>query len=217
MARRRTGRADHYSQKAQRDGYAARSVYKLEEIDKRWRVIRRGAAVLDLGCAPGSWTKFAAEKVGAQGLVHGYDLKPVTAAIGLPTHAKTFVLDVNELALVDRGDSLPGFREQPELAFGTAAPYDVVLSDMAPATMGDHQTDALRSMGLAESAFEIAKVQLCSGGNFVVKLLEGGDTPNFVVGLRRWFTTVRRLRPKATRKVSTETFLVGLGYRREQQ
>ncbi len=187
--------ADHFTQKAQREGYAARSVYKLQEIDERWNVVRKGGAVLDLGCSPGSWTKYAANKVGPQGRVRGYDLKPVAADMVLPPHAETMVQDIFELPTAED------------------ASFDTVLSDMAPATMGDHKTDALRSMALAESALAIAQAQLCSGGCFVVKLLEGGDVPDFVKMMRECFSKVERLRPKATRKVSTEIFVIGLGFR----
>src|SRR5687768_5337254 len=111
-------RPDHYARRAKKEGRPARSVYKLEEIDGRWRLLRRGDRVLDLGCAPGSWMQYAAERVGPGGRVVGYDLAPVT--IRLPPQAEAHVADV--------------FALDPA---GLGGPFDVVVSDMAPSTMGD--------------------------------------------------------------------------------
>jgi len=188
---RRSSRPDHFARRAKQEGKAARSIYKLEEIDRRWQVIGRSGRVLDLGCAPGSWMQYAANKVGSNGEVLGFDLKEV--AVSLPSHAEARVGDVYELKDADLG-----------------APFDTVLSDMAPSTMGDHKTDAARSASLAESALAIADAHLRSGGCFVVKVLEGGDVPALVADMRRRFAEVERLSPKASRKGSTELFLIGL-------
>lgn len=189
------GRApDHFSRRAHKEGRAARSIYKLEEIDKRWRLIPRGAKVLDLGCSPGSWMQYAAERVGPGGRVVGIDLKPV--AISLPAHAEARVGDIYQLDPATLG-----------------GPFGVVLSDMAPSTMGDHTTDALRSAALVERAMDIADLFLEPGGSFVAKLLEGGEVQQIVQRLRRTYEKVERLRPQATRKHSTEIFLIGLGKR----
>src|SRR5262245_55435870 len=130
-------RPDHYARLAKHEGKAARSIYKLEEIDKRWRLIATGARVLDLGCAPGSWTQYAANKVGSTGAIVGLDVQPVR--ITLPSQVKILQHDIYQLDAA---------------ALGTS--FDVVLSDMAPSTMGDHTTDALRSAALAEAALAIA-------------------------------------------------------------
>ena len=182
---------DHFARRAKQEGMAARSVYKLEEIDRRWQVIGRSGRVLDLGCAPGSWMQYAAHKVGQNGAVLGFDLKAIS--VSLPSHADARVGDVYELEATDLG-----------------APFDTVLSDMAPATMGDHKTDAARSAALAESALAIADTHLRPGGCFVVKVLEGGDVPELVANMRKRYEEVERLRPKATRKGSSELFLIGL-------
>jgi 23S rRNA (uridine2552-2'-O)-methyltransferase len=182
-------RPDHYARRAKAEGRPARSAYKLEEIDLRWRLLRPGARVLDLGSAPGSWLQYAGEKVGTQGTVEGYDLKPVT--LPLPRHVTAHVGDAFALEPVGQG-------------------FDVVLSDMAPATMGDHKTDAIRSANLAERALDMADARLRRGGHVVVKVLEGGDVPALVQRMRRDYGKVERLRPKATRRESTEIFLVGL-------
>lgn len=183
---------DHFSRKAQKEGHAARSIYKLEEIDQRWKLLKKGQRVLDLGCSPGSWMQYAAAKVGPSGRVLGIDLKPVNATF--PPHAESRVGDIYKIDQASIGDA-----------------YDVVLSDMAPSTMGDHTTDALRSAALAEQAIAIADAYVKPGGSMVVKVLEGGEINNLVALMRRIFDKVERLRPQATRQRSTEIFLVGLG------
>jgi len=196
MARKRSAKSrreqDHFGKRAKKEGYAARSIYKLEEIDQRCGILSAGQRVLELGCSPGSWTAYAASQVGSTGMVVGYDLKPVN--IALPPHAETRVGDVFELS----PDELGG-------------PFDVIISDMAPATMGDHKTDALRSAGLVECALELGRVSLVEGGILVAKLLEGSEIESLVRRMRGEFKKVQRLRPKATRKESTEVFLVGMG------
>jgi 23S rRNA (uridine2552-2'-O)-methyltransferase len=180
---------DHFGRRAKAEGRPARSVYKLEEIDQRWHLLRKGVTVLDLGCAPGSWLQYAAERVGPAGRVTGYDLKPLS--ISLPAHAEVAVGDVFAVEL-------------------RAEAYDVVLSDMAPATMGHHKTDATRSAVLAERALDLADGHLKTGGHVVVKVLEGGEVVELVKRMRSSYTKVERLRPQATRKESTELFLIGL-------
>jgi 23S rRNA (uridine2552-2'-O)-methyltransferase len=182
---------DHYGRRAKAEGRPARSVFKLAEIDQRWRILRPGDHVLDLGAAPGSWIQYAAEKVGPAGSVVGYDLTPI--GIGLPAHAKTIVADVFAL-------------DTDELA----GPFDVVLSDMAPSTMGDHHTDAARSEALVERALDLADRHLRRGGIVVTKVLEGAGMPAIVLRMRQAYVRVERLRPDATRRHSTEIFLIGL-------
>lgn len=187
-------RSDHYTRKARAEGRPARSVYKLEQIERRFRLLRAGVRVLDCGCAPGSWTQFAAERVGASGRVLGFDLKPVT--ISLPQWAETRVADVFEIDAEAVGS------------------FDVVLSDMAPSTSGDHRTDALRSVGLAEKTLALGRAILVPGGATVIKVLEGGEVPALVESMQKSFKRVSRVRPDATRKRSSEIFLVGVGLRK---
>ncbi len=191
MSRRRE--QDHFGRRAKAEGKAARSIYKLQEIDQRWRLLAPGMRVLDLGCAPGSWLQHAAAKVGKGGRVIGYDLKAVEVSFPPQVEARVgdaFAIDPAEVA--------------------TWAPFDVVLSDMAPATMGDHTTDALRSAALVERALDVADLYLKPGGHVVAKVLEGGEVPQLIKRMRQAYEKVERLRPKATRKESTEIFLIGL-------
>lgn len=185
-------RLDRFSQMAKKEGRPARSIFKLQEIDRRFRLLRAGQHILDLGSAPGSWLQYAAERVGSAGTATGYDLKPIS--IALPSHAKCFVGDAFEID--------PGGKR-----------YDVVLSDMAPQTMGHAKTDAARSAALVERALDVAESTLRPGGMCVVKILEGGEVPLLVKRMRTLFEKVERARPEATRRESTELFLIGLRFR----
>ena len=185
--------ADAYGRRARREGYPARSVYKLQEIDRRLGLLRPGMRVLDLGAAPGSWTLYAAQRVGSEGVVVAVDLEPLRTAV--PGHVRALQGDVFEL----EPEALPG------------RPFDVVLSDLAPATSGHREVDQARSARLAERALQIATQVLSPGGALVAKLLQGPELQALQQQWRRHFARVRRLRPRATRSRSTELYLVGLG------
>lgn len=183
-------RGDHYTRRAREAGYAARSVYKLEEIQKKWKVLSRGQRVIDLGCAPGSWSRFAQECVGTAGSVVGVDLQEVGSFPGTFLCQDIYTLESSTLE---------------ELLGGKA---DVLLSDMAPATMGDSYTDHVRQVQLAQQALMVAREVVCKGGVFVCKVFEGADAGAFVDDVRQSFGTVKRLKPKATRGKSVEFFVV---------
>ncbi len=182
---------DHRTRRAKAEGYAARSVYKLQEIDRRVRLLRPGKRVLDLGCAPGSWLQYVSERVGPSGRVVGVDREPVRVA--LPAHVVFVQADV--------GAPLP----LPD------DPFDVVLSDLAPHTMGDRFVDEQASLGLFRQALSIARERLRPNGAFVGKLFQGGDFPEAKREVAEAFVEVRVMRPEATRKESVEVYLVGLG------
>jgi len=194
MGRKNKRWKDHFTERAQSAGYGARSVYKLEEIQRRARVIRRGKPALDLGCAPGSWTKYLFEQ-GARPVV-GVDLQSVDPLMGCTfVQADAFTTDPQDLL-----DLL-------------GAPAGLVVSDMAPATTGARGADAARQIALADHAFELALKVLAPQGNFVVKVFDGADAPDFVKRVRTYFDAVRRIRPEATRKASREFFLVASGFK----
>jgi 23S rRNA (uridine2552-2'-O)-methyltransferase len=186
---------DHYARKARKEKFAARSVYKLEEIHQKHRLIKPGDRVLDLGCAPGSWLQFAARQVGRGGQVVGVDLKPVTVA--LPPTVRTIVGDID--TLVQTGELQP------------AGGFNVVLSDMAPATTGNKHADAVRSFVLCETALAVAEKGLASGGHFVCKIFQGEDFKVFCDKVKARFARMHIFKPQSSRKGSKEIFVIGLG------
>ena len=193
--RRRRRPQDSYGRRAKREGYAARSVYKLEEIDRKVHLLKRGDRVLDLGAYPGSWTAYAAERVQGDGKVVGIDLQPFRGS--LPLHAEIRQGNVDELDTDELGGS---------------ASFDVVMSDMAPATTGHRFTDQARSFNLFMKALEIATAVLAPGGKFVGKIFSGPDFEEAKREVSRHFGKVRIVRPKATRSESIEVFVVGVGF-----
>ena len=189
-------KGDHKTALAKKQGYPARSVFKLEEIDRRTRLLRPGQRVLDLGAAPGSWSLYVAKKIGDKGRLLAIDLKPLEVA--LPAGAE-FV----------QGDALS--LENATLA--KLAPYDVVLSDMAPSTTGNRLGDQTRSFELFMAALAVAAALVKPGGAFVVKIFMGEDFPLAKKEVKKHFAEERTIRPEGTRSVSYEVFLIGLGRR----
>ena len=185
---------DHYTRQARKDKYPARSVYKLKEIQQKNRVIRKGDAVLDLGCAPGSWLKYAAELTGPTGRIVGIDLQPVT--IDLPEQVTVLTGDIFEM--------LDDLKEK------AGSGYQVVLSDMAPATTGNKHVDATRSMGLSEAALYVAGEVLKPGGRFICKIFQGPDFKAFTDEVRKSFKKQKLFKPRSSRKASREIFIIGL-------
>ena len=183
---------DHYTRRAKKDKYPARSVYKLEEIQKKHHLIQKGHKVLDLGCFPGSWLLYAAKQTGEGGQVVGIDLKPVS--IRVPAHVTLMTADVLSLDA-----------EALDKAF------NVVLSDMAPATTGNKTVDTARSINLCETALYISKSVLVPGGSFVCKVFQGSDFSSFSDEVRKSFQACKIFKPKSSRKASKEIFIIGLG------
>jgi 23S rRNA (uridine2552-2'-O)-methyltransferase len=188
--------ADALTRRAKAQGFPARSVFKLEEIDRRVRLLRRGQRVLDLGAAPGSWSLYAAGRVGAEGRVLAVDLQ----AIDQPFPANVKVIQGDALAL--ESDAL---RE--------LGPYDVVLSDMAPSTSGSKVSDQARSFELFMRAVAVALELGKAGSSFVGKLFMSGDFQTARKALADRYDEVKTIRPSGTRQQSSEVFLVGLGLR----
>ena len=186
---------DSYTVRAQKQGFPARSVYKLEEIQKAYRILRKGNRVLDLGCTPGSWLLFASQIVGPKGIVVGVDLASISLA--LPPNARFVQKDV---LCWDKS-----FLEAID------GPFDVVLSDMAPSTTGNSFVDAQRSLELCESALTISLQVLRPKGAFVCKIFHGTDFKDFSNRTKASFRRVAHIRPKTTRKGSKEIFIVALG------
>ncbi len=192
-------RPDRFTREAKQRGFPARSVFKLEGIDRKVGLFRKGQHVLDLGAAPGSWSMYAAERIGPTGKLLAIDLAPLAkTAPGNVTfrEADALALDSGDLSLF--------------------APYDIVLSDMAPSTTGTREADQAKSFELFIRALDIAGVLLRPGGKFVGKIFMGPDFPEAKKRTKALFETDRAIRPEGTRESSFEIFIVGLGRRRSQ-
>ena len=186
---------DHYSRKAKKDNFAARSVYKLEEIHKKYRLIKKGDKILDLGCAPGSWLQYAANLTGCNGLVVGIDVKPLT--IKIPAHARYYTADI--------------FNMNKALLEAIGESYNLVMSDMAPATSGQKNVDAARSFELSQTALSLADKLLKPGGSFVCKIFQGESFQAFSESVKKSFNNHKIFKPQSSRKASKEIYIIGTG------
>lgn len=185
---------DTYARRAKKEKWLARSVYKLQEIDKKYRLIRKGDRLLDLGCYPGSWSQYGLKKIGPKGEVVGID----TAFPDRLTYPNFRFIQGDALTI------------QTEWLAAEISPRDLVMSDLAPRTTGIILTDASRSMVLSRRAAEFARALLKEKGHFVCKVFEGEDVVLFRSEIGQYFRNVKAIRPKATRKGSKEIYLVGL-------
>lgn len=187
---------DFWSKKAFSEGYPARSVYKLKEMDEKFSLIRKNTRVMDLGAAPGSWTTYLLRALDGTGHVTAIDLSPLAKDV--------------------KGDNLSFFqgdlyaadiREEAK----KLGPYTLVVCDAAPATTGNRTVDTARSGGLVELALFYAETMLSPGGNFVVKVFQGGGEQEMLKKMRGMFASARGFKPEACRSESFETYLIGLG------
>jgi 23S rRNA (uridine2552-2'-O)-methyltransferase len=191
---------DPYVGEAQRRGYRSRAAFKLAQLDDRFRLLRPGLRVVDLGCAPGGWTQIAVERVkptAARGIVVGIDILAMDPVPG----ATVIEMDFLDAKASERLEAL------------LAGPADLVLSDMAAPTTGHNSTDHLRIIALAETALAFAIDVLAPGGAFVAKVFQGGATGELLALLKRDFTAVRHAKPPASRAESAETYVVATGFR----
>jgi len=195
----RRQRHDPFYKRAKQESYAARSVYKLQELDQRFKLLRAGQRVLDLGCRPGSWLQHACERVGPKGFVVGLDREPLE--IALPPQARVVVGDV---LTIDPAELLGALPEEQRACF------HVVLSDMAPDTTGVPFTDQVRSVELFLRALELARALSCPASAFVAKIFMGEGFDEAVRQLKAAYEQTKTVRPEATRKSSTELYLVAL-------
>jgi 23S rRNA (uridine2552-2'-O)-methyltransferase len=187
---------DHYTEKARKEKWLARSVYKLQEIDRKFKLIHKSDRVLDLGCFPGSWSQYAIRKVGKGGDVVGIDLQ-IPKAFN-PSNFRFIEANIETVDLEQLAEEIE--------------PRNLVLSDLAPPTTGIRDTDAARSMFLTEQAARIARALLKNRGHFVCKIFEGETLKSFKTSISPLFKQVRLFRPQATRKRSREVYLVGTGF-----
>ncbi|MFA7019736.1 MAG: RlmE family RNA methyltransferase [Sphaerochaetaceae bacterium] len=196
MAKSKRNTADSYTLKARKEGYPARSVYKLEEIQQSHKIIRPGDTVLDVGAAPGSWTLYTHRKlIKGRGVIVAVDLNP----LGLNPVPPTVISYT--------GDAFsPEIRKQ----LISHGPYDAIISDAAPMTTGIRTVDTSRSEWLSEQVLALAEEQLKVHGNLVVKIYQGGGEGEILARMREVFTKAKAFKPKASRSDSFELFLIGL-------
>lgn len=190
--------SDEYVKRARKEGYRSRAVYKLKELDTRDRLLRPGQKVVDLGAAPGAWSQYLVERVGASGRVIALDILPMEALPGVE---------------VLQGD----FNEQRTLDALMAAlagqPIDLVISDIAPNISGIETVDQARVMGLAELALDFSTRVLKPGGSFLVKVFQGRGFPELYRVMQGRFSKVVTRKPKASRARSAELYLLATGFR----
>jgi 23S rRNA (uridine2552-2'-O)-methyltransferase len=189
--------SDPYVARAKREGYRSRAAYKLAEIDDKYKVLKLGARVVDLGAAPGGWSEIAVRRIGPKGRVIALDILDMTTIPGV----EFLQLDFLDQTAPERLKALLG---------GKA---DVVLSDMAANATGHRQTDHLRIMALAEVAAQFAREVLAEGGTFVCKVLQGGTEAALLAELKREFESVKHVKPPASRADSAELYLLARGFR----
>lgn len=193
---------DHYFTQAKAQGFKARSIFKLEEIDKSLNLIKSNSIVLDLGCAPGSWLQYVAQRLQKNGAALGVDLTAVPEKF----HARviTVVDDVFALTPEKIADYLkdlcPSFNG-----------FDVILSDMAPKTSGIKHVDQVRSLDLAMKALELADRLLKPQGAVVIKVFASGEVTKLISAMKTMFKQVKQMRPKSVRAPSKEFYVAGVG------
>jgi 23S rRNA (uridine2552-2'-O)-methyltransferase len=190
------GKPDYYWRKSKEQGYPARSVWKLMEMQERFRLLDAGPRVLDLGCSPGSWSLAVLEMLGRRAVLTGVDLDEPDAKL-LSRPGFTFIQgDFTDPAVI--------------AAIAARGPFDVVLSDAAPSTSGNRISDTGRSLELGRAVLAAASTSLGSGGNLALKIFQGGGERELLESLRAAFETARAFKPKASRSESMEVYFVAL-------
>ncbi len=190
---------DHYFEKAKKDNYLARSAYKLEEINKKYKILEKDMNVLDLGYYPGSWTQYTAKVIGENGIIVGIDIQEVNTKLEGLSNVKVYQKDINDVKSLEE--------------LGVSEKFDTLISDMAPSTTGIKSVDQARSLNLVEMVFYHLPNFLKLGGNFTIKVFDSNDAQMFLKQQRSLFTEYSFLKPKSTRSVSKEFFVIGKGYK----
>ena len=184
---------EHFYREAKRVGYRARSAFKLKQIQKKFNVLNEGDVVVDLGAAPGGWSQVAKEIIGDSGVIVGIDLLAIDPLPGV-----TFLkADMTEATSIENIREVVGSKK-----------VDVIISDMSPNISGNYSVDQARSIFLCQQAFKTVQLLLRDGGNFVCKIFEGEDLKEFVGGVRKGFRTVKHFSPPASRKSSSEIYMI---------
>jgi len=185
---------DHYYREAKKEGYRARSAFKLQQVNDKYKLIKTGMTVLDLGSAPGGWAQVALELVGEKGTVIGVDLSPVKALPGV-----IFIQgDMTHESTMEKIKDILGEKET----------CDVIVSDLSPNITGNYTMDQARSIYLSTAALDVAKELLRKGGSFLVKVFEGEDFPEYMADLKKNFRMVKRFSPPSSRSASSELYVI---------
>jgi 23S rRNA (uridine2552-2'-O)-methyltransferase len=190
---------EHFYKVAKRDGYRSRSAYKLKQIQDKFKILKEGNIVIDLGAAPGGWSQIAKEIVGENGTVVGIDLSPI-----LPIKGITFL----------QGDMVKESSSQELIKVMEEKKADAVLSDMSPDISGIYTVDHARSIYLCEQALIMASTFLISGGNFLCKVFEGEELPKLIEQINDRFRSVKKFSPPASRKSSSEIYIIGKSFKK---
>lgn len=190
---------DHYFHQAKKHHYLARAIYKLKEVQEKYKILRPGDRVLDLGAAPGSWMQYTSEVVGPKGLIVGVDLKNIEHPF--PPHVVAIQRDIFADDFID------------ELT-RQYAPFDVVLSDMAPATSGIRVADSARSALLFEQALKLAVTTLKDRGHFMAKIFQGSEFHDLLSQVKPLFDWVKVVKPDASRKISREIYILAMRFKK---
>ncbi len=189
---------EHYYKQAKKTGYRARSAFKLKQINQKFKVLKKGDNVLDLGAAPGGWSQVAKEIIGNNGKLIGVDLLPIR-----PIDNVIFLEeDMRETETISKIKEILGEEK-----------IDTVISDMSPDISGNYDIDQARSIYLCTKAFETAELFLKNNGNFVCKVFEGSDFNDFIEELKPRFNSIKRFHPKASRKSSSEIYIISKGFK----
>ncbi len=192
--------SDYYSKKAKKNKYPARSIFKLEEVQQKYRLLKRGDSVLDLGCYPGSWSLYAAEVVGPKGVVVGVDIQQAD---------KSARPNSSEIHWLCEDMTTP----EMVLAVRKIRPaFKVLISDAAPKTTGNSWADHQQSLNLVRKTLDLAETLLLPKGNYLVKVFQGGDFPDFVNEVKEKFRMVKVVKPKSSRTESREVFVLGMEF-----
>ncbi len=190
---------DHYFNKAKSENFLARSVYKLEEIDEKYKVLKPGMLVVDFGYHPGSWIQYTSRVIGDEGRVVGIDVRELNKKLTGIKNVRVYqkdIFDITDLKQLDVDSA-----------------FDVVLSDMAPNTTGIKSVDQTRSLNLVESVFGLLPKFLKPGGNFVIKVFDSQEAQNYLKDQKNLFKEFHYLKPKSTRSISKEFFVIGKNFK----
>ncbi len=194
--------SDYYSKKAKKEQYPARSVYKLQEVQQKYRLLRRGDSVLDLGCYPGSWSLYASEVVGPKGIVVGVDLQQADSQPRPGSAEISWICaDITDPEMVIHVRKIrPAFK--------------VLVSDLAPRTTGNRWADHQQSINLVRTTLALAETLLLPKGHYLAKVFQGEDFPVFVDEVKKLFSMVKVIKPKSSRIESREVFVLGMEYKK---